>query len=62
MNLVEWGISVAVMPRVGGSTLSLAGSGRRSIVAATAWCCLKQFVANINVFFDSAYENYKKCH
>ena len=34
-NLVEWGISIAVMPRPAGSTLSLAGSGRCSIVTVT---------------------------
>jgi len=30
VNLVEWGISIAVMPRIVGSTVSLFGSGRRS--------------------------------
>ena len=35
MNLVEWVISIAIMLRVVGSTLSLVGSRRRSIMAAT---------------------------
>jgi len=35
MNLFEWGISIAVLWRVGGSTLYMVCSGQRSIVAAT---------------------------
>jgi len=38
VNLVKWGISIAVMPMVVGSTLSLVGSGQCSIVATTNFC------------------------
>jgi len=38
VNLVELGISIVVMPRIVGWTLSLVSSGRCIIVAATLIC------------------------
>ena len=35
MNLAKWVIAIALMLRIVGSTLSLVGSGQRSVVAAT---------------------------
>jgi len=56
VNLAEWRIAIAIMLRIVGSTLSLVGSWRRSIVAIGVrvcifWGCKKFFCPNLSLFF-----------